>query len=424
MFENILFQERVVNNLSQLITSSKVPQSMLFYGAPYSGKLSAAAEFARVISCKTPTAPWSCTCVSCNQNRYLLSPYVIMVGSRYFYREIHACGACLMSEDREPLRFLFLRAVRKLVRRFDGMLWQDDKKYTQAIKILEKLDEALDALAPTRGSLDAEQRKSLIEAVYPMCDSLTDLLPQDGINSAMIRHLSYWAHTADSQSPKVIIIESAEMLNETSRNSLLKILEEPPKDVYFILISDQSQSIIPTLRSRLREVEFFSRGANEALILERLFRIKDAATTSLSDFFLNYAPLGFGGTDDLAQSIEGLVLRRAGLGFMASDLGSSHVDEIRQLLPKDRTSLKDVFLRLGKRLIECLMRLEDPAVLEQLRRRSLSIEAAADTLHGIVRTLKDGMRQYLSYNLSGPTVIEAVYSHAGDGPCAVLSKEP
>lgn len=50
--------------------------------------------------------------------------------------------------------------------------------------------------------------------------------------------------------PKFIIIDAANDLNNNSSNSLLKILEEPKKNTFFILLSHQLSHILPTINSR------------------------------------------------------------------------------------------------------------------------------------------------------------------------------
>lgn len=49
---------------------------------------------------------------------------------------------------------------------------------------------------------------------------------------------------------KVYIIESAENMNEASQNAFLKVLEEPPAGVIFILLAKSADSLLPTVRSR------------------------------------------------------------------------------------------------------------------------------------------------------------------------------
>ncbi len=55
---------------------------------------------------------------------------------------------------------------------------------------------------------------------------------------------------------RVIIIDPAEAMNVHAANALLKILEEPPSSVYFLLVSSKSRALLPTLRSRCRSLTF------------------------------------------------------------------------------------------------------------------------------------------------------------------------
>ena len=55
---------------------------------------------------------------------------------------------------------------------------------------------------------------------------------------------------------RVIIIEPADAMNETTQNALLKTLEEPPDGVVFILVTDREEMLRPTIRSRVRRIAF------------------------------------------------------------------------------------------------------------------------------------------------------------------------
>jgi DNA polymerase-3 subunit delta' len=55
---------------------------------------------------------------------------------------------------------------------------------------------------------------------------------------------------------KVFIIDNAHKLNIEAANSLLKVLEEPPKDVLIILITHKPQNIIKTVLSRCKVIKF------------------------------------------------------------------------------------------------------------------------------------------------------------------------
>lgn len=58
------------------------------------------------------------------------------------------------------------------------------------------------------------------------------------------------------QGVRVAVINPAEAMNLAAANALLKILEEPPSSVYFILVSSNDKRLLPTLRSRCRQMTF------------------------------------------------------------------------------------------------------------------------------------------------------------------------
>lgn len=55
---------------------------------------------------------------------------------------------------------------------------------------------------------------------------------------------------------KIFIIEEAEKMLPSSSNALLKTLEEPSADTYFMLLSNQPDRLLPTVRSRLYPLQF------------------------------------------------------------------------------------------------------------------------------------------------------------------------
>lgn len=55
---------------------------------------------------------------------------------------------------------------------------------------------------------------------------------------------------------RVILIHPAEAMNVNAANALLKTLEEPPPHTLIILVSHHAQSLLPTVRSRCRKVDF------------------------------------------------------------------------------------------------------------------------------------------------------------------------
>lgn len=54
---------------------------------------------------------------------------------------------------------------------------------------------------------------------------------------------------------RLVLVEPAEALNTASANALLKVLEEPPINTVFILVSHQPRQLLPTILSRCHKLE-------------------------------------------------------------------------------------------------------------------------------------------------------------------------
>lgn len=58
------------------------------------------------------------------------------------------------------------------------------------------------------------------------------------------------------QGRKIYVLHHADRLNIASANMILKFLEEPDGEVTAILLTEQMQSILPTIRSRCQHIKF------------------------------------------------------------------------------------------------------------------------------------------------------------------------
>ena len=75
--------------------------------------------------------------------------------------------------------------------------------------------------------------------------------------------LSLSSHKSDGL--RIVVIHPAEGLNSAAANALLKMLEEPPANVVFILVAHQSHKIIPTIMSRCQKIDMPVPTTSEAL---------------------------------------------------------------------------------------------------------------------------------------------------------------
>lgn len=67
---------------------------------------------------------------------------------------------------------------------------------------------------------------------------------------------------------RVIIIDQAHMMNPQAANSLLKTLEEPSQNVFFILVAPEADAVMSTIRSRSHTIRFSALTSDELKVLK------------------------------------------------------------------------------------------------------------------------------------------------------------
>ncbi len=290
MFENIIGRENLVEELTKELSSGQLPRALLFYGNEYGGKLSTALELARVLSCREGSAAWNCRCASCDDHRLLTYPHILFCGNRYFMQEIRAAADTFVRIDRDGSRFLLIRAVRKLNRRFDSVLWEGEiRKVSGVYEKIRESEEILEQLYPGSAAVETERRRSLIADLLKLCVETAKQVPKDNIPIDLIRRASYWSRIKTYDGPKFVILENADRMVDASRNALLKILEETPEHVYFILITTRKGALIPTILSRLRPYLFKQRNVNsEKAVVEKIFHYNEGGLNSVKEFFIQF----------------------------------------------------------------------------------------------------------------------------------------
>ncbi|MCF6317601.1 MAG: DNA polymerase III subunit delta' [Marinosulfonomonas sp.] len=65
---------------------------------------------------------------------------------------------------------------------------------------------------------------------------------------------NFFALSAADGGRRVVIVDTADEMNPNAANALLKLLEEPPELTTLLLISHQPSRLLPTIRSRCREL--------------------------------------------------------------------------------------------------------------------------------------------------------------------------
>jgi DNA polymerase III delta prime subunit len=307
MFENIIGQRPAVHTLSTELAAGSFPRASLFIGPPFAGKLSTALEAARVLTCAGDGA-WSCECASCRQQRELVHPHTVMLGWRYADVEVPASAAALQANRGTAARYLYLRSVRKLLRRFEPTIWDaDDAKLRAAQEKVAQVEDLVAPLAPGRELPPADELAALMERAGAACRELAQTVRSDLVTIGQVRLLSAWARVTAPGSRKVAIIENADRMQESARNALLKLLEEPPEQVHLVLLTTRRAAIIPTILSRLRPYLFPGRAPeDERAVIERIFRDASGRYADLRSFFLAWREIS---PDQLAAAARAFLDR-------------------------------------------------------------------------------------------------------------------
>lgn len=85
-------------------------------------------------------------------------------------------------------------------------------------------------------------------------DEKTKVLKSEITVDAVRRLKSFFQMSAADGGRRVVIVDAADELNRNAANAILKELEEPPADTTILLIAHQPSRLLPTIRSRCREL--------------------------------------------------------------------------------------------------------------------------------------------------------------------------
>ena len=98
----------------------------------------------------------------------------------------------------------------------------------------------------TIGVIKAQKSEQTDLYIYPN----TSILVDD------IKNITHHAYIASENEQYIIL--TIEAINAISQNALLKILEEPPVNIYFLILAYNKNIFLPTVLSRLMVVRLFS----------------------------------------------------------------------------------------------------------------------------------------------------------------------
>ncbi|MCK5156789.1 MAG: hypothetical protein KAQ69_10180 [Spirochaetales bacterium] len=252
MFEKVYGQQNIKKQLAQSILKNTLPSGIIFVGSRFTGRLTTAIEIARVVSC-VGDSDENCTCENCLNSYAGLHPYTVLLLSRDLMKEIFAASGSYTNHPKPQLLNLFISQVRKLINRYRADLNEELTVLAKThLKTAFEIDELLLSFEGNKKVDEAVKVKEIVKK----SELLAASIKSGNIPVSQIRKISSWLYTTPENQVKCIIIEGIEGITDASKNALLKILEEPPKNTYFFLIAESLGRIPQTILSRVRKYQF------------------------------------------------------------------------------------------------------------------------------------------------------------------------
>jgi len=200
-FKDVIGQEFLKEKLLKSVNEDHVSHAWLFFGTEGAGALPLAIAYARYILCTNRSETDSCgNCASCRKNNKYIHPDLHFTFPVNKTRSVDTDN--LTSED-------FMTDWRNfLIQHPYGRLnqWYE--------------------------FIDLENKQGLINTYE---------------SKRLISKLSLKPYESDY---RIVIIWQPEKMNDQAGNKLLKMLEEPPAMTVFILVSENPDLLLPTIRSR------------------------------------------------------------------------------------------------------------------------------------------------------------------------------
>ena len=204
-FKDVVGQEELKKRLIKSVTEERISHAQLFSGHEGTGKVAMAIAYAQYVSCNNRTETDSCgVCPSCHKYQKLAHP------------DLHFVFPVFNSPR-------FKKAVS------DDYLpnWREIIQKNPYFNLSQWLTH-----------IDAENAQGLI---------------YERESDSIIKKLNLKSFESEF---KVMIIWLPEKMHAACSNKLLKLIEEPPNKTLFILITENEESVIGTIRSRAQLINF------------------------------------------------------------------------------------------------------------------------------------------------------------------------
>lgn len=112
--------------------------------------------------------------------------------------------------------------------------------------------------------------QQFLQSIFPNIIYLQGTNPKDNKIEIIRKLKNDLQKTSINNKIRFIIFDDIELFNHNSLNALLKILEEPNINDYFVLIYNKSKPLLETIQSRCLELKLFLNKKTKKIILDHL----------------------------------------------------------------------------------------------------------------------------------------------------------
>ncbi|MDR0954926.1 MAG: DNA polymerase III subunit delta' [Rikenellaceae bacterium] len=214
-FKDIVGQHLLKESLARMADSGRVGHALLFTGREGVGALPLAVAFAQYINCAQSVGGDSCgVCASCVQMNQLAHPDVHFV---FPVNKSKSAEAVSGADGDKPVSDHFIAKWREQILQVVPKGYFNEQMWYRTLDIDNK-----------QGNI------SRYEA------------------DRILRKLSFKAFESKY---KIVIVWLPERMNPQAANALLKILEEPWENTFFLLVSHAPERLLPTILSRTQTID-------------------------------------------------------------------------------------------------------------------------------------------------------------------------
>ena len=205
---DVIGQQDAWERLMQMVHEDRLPHAMMLCGAQGSGKMALALTFANYLLCRNHTQGDE-ACEVCPQCKML---------KKWEHPDLHFSFPTIklpsMGSDHKPVSDDFIREWHEMLE--SGPYFSMDQWMT---------------------AIGAENQQAIITA---------------GESDDLVRKLSL---KSSQGGYKISIIWLPERMNIECANKLLKLIEEPPQGTIFIMVCEEPDKLLETIRSRTQRID-------------------------------------------------------------------------------------------------------------------------------------------------------------------------